>query len=279
MGDKTKIDWCDATWNPITGCLHGCEYCYARGIAHRYGLPYAPSLGDPGMEGAAKWDSDEGMDTMLELEKPYIRDGRKQPYPMGFLPTFHRYRLDIPAGWQRPRNIFVCSMADMFGEWVPDEWIQAVFDACRAAPRHRYMFLTKAPERFKELLDNGIAFPENSVIGTSVTRSADAEGKTGGKIDKLTDTWPVKGVTWFVSVEPILENLSDDAIANLSQTDWVIIGAETGQRKDKVIPDREWIERIVKLCHYYHKPVFMKGSLRQIMGDDFIQEYPWEATT
>lgn len=279
MADKTKIDWADATWNPVTGCFHECEYCYARGIAHRYGLPYAPRLGDPGMEGAAKWDSDEGMDTMLELEKPYVKDGRKQPYPMGFNPTFHRYRLDIPKCWQRPRNIFVCSMADLFGAWVPDEWINEVFNVCREAPQHRYMFLTKAPERFHDLLNKGIEFPENCWFGTSVVQSADAEEGINDKIDWLTDTWPVSGVKWFVSVEPLLENLSDKAIENIAITDWVIIGAETGQRKDRVIPDKAWVDRIVRCCWDYGTHVFMKNSLREIMGDDFIQQFPWEANS
>ena len=147
---KTKIDWADATWNPVTGCLHGCPYCYARGIANRFGLPYAPKLGDPGMEGAKKYDSVEGMDTMLELTKPYEKNGRKQPYPMAFLPTFHRYRLDEPKRWTKPRTIFVCSMADLFGDWAPGKWIRDVFDACAEAPQHRYLFLTKNPKRYIE---------------------------------------------------------------------------------------------------------------------------------
>ena len=115
--NKTKIEWCDSTWNPVTGCFHGCKYCYARRIAERFGMKFAPHLGDPGMEGACKYDSGEGMDTMLELEKPYEEDGRVQPYPMAFMPTFHKYRLDEPARKTRPRTIFVCSMADLFGEW------------------------------------------------------------------------------------------------------------------------------------------------------------------
>lgn len=49
--DKTKIEWADATWNPVTGCFHSCEYCYARRIAERFAPPSAPRLGDPGMEG------------------------------------------------------------------------------------------------------------------------------------------------------------------------------------------------------------------------------------
>lgn len=261
MADKTKIDWAEASWNPVTGCRHDCPYCYARNTARHYGA----HLCDP-----VKKENHE-------LAEPMRKNGISlaEPYPYDFEPTFFRYRLDIPARWQRPRNIFVCSMADLFGDWVPDEWIREVFAACKKAPQHRYLFLTKAPERFKKLLDNGIMFPENCWIGTSVTRSEDAQGNEN-RIDRLTDTWPVEGVKWFVSVEPILEDLSEKAIENLAQTDWVIIGAETGRRKNLTVPDKSWIDRIAKICAYYHTPVFMKGSLQEIMGADFIQQYPWE---
>ena len=143
MGNKTKIDWADATWNPVTGCLHGCEYCYARRIAERFGsnlMPIFtnyPVLDEPVRSG--------GFDC-----------GKNQPYPFDFTPTFHRYRLDEPARWTRPRNIFVCSMADLFGEWVPDGWIQEVINACLAAPQHRFLFLTKNPGRYCHLERAGI---------------------------------------------------------------------------------------------------------------------------
>ena len=78
--NKTKIDWCDSTWNPVTGCLHGCEYCYARGIANRFS-----SHGD-------KWD-----DRKIHVldEKVYApEEERSEPYPYGFVPTLHRYRLN-----------------------------------------------------------------------------------------------------------------------------------------------------------------------------------------
>lgn len=168
--NKTKIDWCSHSWNPVTGCLHGCLYCYARGVAERFGLPYAPKLGDPGMEGASKYDSPEGMDTMLELEKPYTRGGRVQPYPIAFLPTFHRYRLAEPERATNGRDIFVCSMADLFGKWVPVSWILEVLDAAERAPQHRYLFLTKRPEAYKEL-DHLALLPrrENFWYGTTVT--------------------------------------------------------------------------------------------------------------
>ncbi|MFR1061782.1 MAG: DUF5131 family protein [Enterocloster sp.] len=61
------------------------------------------------------------------------------------MPTFHKYRLNEYQN-KKSRNIFVCSMADLFGEWVPDEWIEEVFEACDNAPQHNYLFLTKNPK-------------------------------------------------------------------------------------------------------------------------------------
>lgn len=266
MGDKTKIDWCDASWNPVTGCYHGCEYCYARGMATRFGLSYAPKLGDPGMEGAKKYDSDEGMDTMLELEKPYEKEGRIQPYPMGFNPTFHRYRLDIPERWTRPRTIFVCSMADLFGDWVPDEWITAVFDACLVAPQHRYLFLTKNGKRYLELAKKGVMPDgENFWYGCSVTRP-DGPFFFSGRYKT------------FASIEPILEPFDwVPGLKHIELPDWIIVGAETGNRKGKVKPEKDWLYGIVNGCAEHHIPLFMKESLRELMGSDFQQEFPWEA--
>ena len=270
---KTKIDWCDSTWNPVTGCFHGCEYCYARGIANRFGLPYAPKLGDPGMEGALKYDSDEaGMDTMLELVKPYEKNGRKQPYPMCFEPTFHRYKLDEPQHWKKPRTIFVCSMADLFGEWVPDKWIIDVLNACREAPQHRYMFLSKNPDRYDMLEDAGIITPadKNFWLG-STTEDV--------RRDKLHFNTPLHT---FMSCEPMLapwpKASTPNAISMIKGwlPEWVIFGAETGNRKGKVIPEKAWLDNAVKMCRNIGAKVFMKESLRGIMGEDFIQEFPWE---
>lgn len=274
MGDKTKIDWCDASWNPVTGCLHGCEYCYARGIAERFGMLYAPELGEPGMEGAKKYDSTEGMNTMLELVKPFEKYGRKQPYPMGFLPTFHHYRLDIPSMWTKPRTIFVCSMADLFGEWVPDEWIRDVFNACHKAPQHRYLFLTKNPGRYQKLVKQGVQLPKDCWIGTSSTCNADEHGKEGHTY-LLSENWATL-TKWFVSIEPILERFDHENIECVAAMHWVIIGAESGNRKNKVVPEKSWVDEIVAECDKCRTPVFMKESLRQLMGADFRQEFPWE---
>ena len=244
--DKTKIDWADMSWNPITGCLHGCEYCYAWHIAERFGNKYLPY----------------GDGTINVLEAPM--DGEKgiDPYPFGFEPTFHRYRLGEPVRKRRPRNIFVCSMADLFGEWVPDEWIQAVFAACKAAPQHRYLFLTKNPERYKEIQFK-IPLPTSDRYwyGTTLT------GTDG-------ETLRFSGKNCFLSIEPLLEPIN--AVDLWKRFGWVIIGAETGNRKDKVVPKREWIESIVAECQIAGIPVFMKSNLRDVWGDDLIQEYPWE---
>ena len=121
MGQKTKIDWCDSSWNPITGCLHGCPYCYARGMARRFGGKIIT-----------------GHDHLYILDEPARRaDDTINPYPYGFDPTYHKYRLTIPQEWKKPQTIFVCSMADMFGDWVPEDWIDQIFTACLAAPQHR----------------------------------------------------------------------------------------------------------------------------------------------
>ena len=264
MGYKTKIDWCDSSWNPVTGCQHDCEYCYARSLANRYG----------------GFDHDEDKNPVgnqfvigvQELDKPkhiMRKNGlHKAPYPWFFLPTLHRYRLNQPSEWSEPRTIFVCSMADLCGKWVPDEWIEAVINACLAAPQHRYLFLTKNPARYMHLIANGI-IPENQPnfwFGSTAT------------IPEMEFFW-CDEVNTFLSIEPILapfEDLTDEGVNPASKTDWIIVGAETGNRKNKVVPQKSWIDEIVSTAKRCKTPVFMKESLREIMGDDFIQQYPWE---
>lgn len=254
MGTKTKIDWCDSTWNPVTGCLHGCEYCYARRIATRFGSHQQPIFTDlPVLDKPVRC-----TDTYEYMRIAGISAGRIQPYPFDFTPTFHSYKLDEPQKWKKPRTIFVCSMADLFGKWVPNEWIQEVFAACAKAPQHRYLFLTKNPGRYKELKEAG-ALPTglNAWLGVSTPHMSDQY---------------VTGLDTFVSIEPILEPFYD--IGGVS-CGWVIIGAETGNRKDRVIPKKDWVMPIVYACGDVGVPIFMKESLREIMGEDFRQEFPW----
>ncbi|MCM1295596.1 MAG: phage Gp37/Gp68 family protein [Muribaculaceae bacterium] len=255
--NKTKIDWCDSTWNPVTGCLHVCEYCYARNIAHRFG-GYT-ELRDTDLDYQKLCESE-----IMELQKPlkFLNDKGKElkaPYPFYFMPTFHRYRLDEPQKWKKGRNVFVCSMADLFGDWVPDSWIEEVFKACEKAPQHNYLFLTKNPKRYVELINNSVL------------------GKTGNNMwfgysftNKENTRWWNPDYNIFVSIEPILERVE------IPMCKWIIVGAETGRRKEKVIPQREWIEHIVYCCKQHNIPIFMKSSLADIWGEPLIQEFPKE---
>nr|DAL30207.1 MAG TPA_asm: Protein of unknown function (DUF5131) [Caudoviricetes sp.] len=290
MGNKTKIDWCDATWNPVTGCLHGCEYCYARRIAERFG-----SVGtEINTENGYECDLYEGTGENHVLEKPAMREWKsgkitKAPYPFCFDPTFHRYKLDEPQHWKKPRNIFVCSMADLFGDWVPDEWIEQVFAACDAAPWHRYIFLTKNPKRLcrmaiatKIFLWN-VDHPDSQVHPKTeeyveVMRLPIRDNWWfGSTIDNRKAECFRCGNTWntFTSIEPLTEYL-DMGIGSFGNDRWTIIGAETGNRKGKITPKREWVENIVEAAQITGVKVFMKESLRDLMGADFRQEFPWE---
>lgn len=258
--NKTAIEWCDLTWNPVTGCLHGCPYCYARKVANRFGMDFAPKLDEVN---GCKYDSPEGQDTMLELNTPFYKGGKKQPYPMAFLPTFFRYKLGEPARRKQPATIFVCSMADLFGDWVPDAWILQVFEACKAAPWHNYLFLTKNPQRYCELAEADM-LPElrNFWYGSTITKHG--EFMFAGSIHWNT----------FLSIEPLLEPL-DVGIGSFGGAKWIIIGAETGNRAGKVRPEREWIDNIVEAAKLTQAAVFMKDSLIPIVGEEnMLRELP-----
>jgi protein gp37 len=184
--NKTAIEWCDYTWNPVTGCNHGCPYCYARKIAERF-------------RGTKAW-------------------------PNGFEPMFHPDRLDdlrhlgkqyytpLPKGY----TIFVCSMADLFGEWVPDEWINRVMSAAKYVPRHTYLFLTKNPKRYLTIPGEYLG-QKNFWFGTTITNSYDA-GQHLHWIRRLPE-----GNT-FVSFEPLLGEIKNIDLTGIKQ---VIVGAQT----------------------------------------------------
>lgn len=290
--DKTKIDWCDSTWNPVTGCLHGCEYCYARGIANRFGFHA----------------SEPDINERVLLEIP-VSGEKKIPYPFDFQPTFHKYRLNEYMG-KKGRNIFVCSMADLFGKWVPDDWKIEVLEACRKAPQHNYLFLTKDPigcsiwptNKYPSIRESEI-YTENIWLGVTYTGRERLEGNydehdIGDYLSIWTNFWylwrmsgtilPTKAHK-FISIEPLFCDICDiedernggKLLENFllpkgykSYFEWIIVGAETGRRKDKVVPEREWIEKLVDLCRKADIPIFMKSSLADIWREPLIQEFP-----
>jgi protein gp37 len=204
----------------------------------------------------------------VEVKQTVLRDVhgkyiRTTPYPKGFAPTMHSHNLERPRIEKTPRRIFVGSMADMFGDWTPDEWLAAVFRSCYEAPWHKYMFLTKNPARYTELAMSGL-LPrgDNYWFGTTVTTEDDPY-------------WFSSAHRTFVSIEPILGEFSQSPGALNSQADWIIVGAMTGPSASKHRPRREWIDNIVKWCAEKNVPIFLKNNLRKYFPDEpFPQEYP-----
>ena len=200
--NKTKIDWADMSWNPVTGCRHGCAYCYARRTAHRF---------DARLEDRApRADGLHVLDTKIKAT----------PYPFGFAPTLHRYRLNQPERIAEPQTVFVCSMADLFGRWVPTSWIVEVLDACKRAPWHRYLFLTKNPARYLELDHSALLPHEKNFWYGSTVANEDA---------KVMYPMPESGINAFWSMEPLLGPV-DMRECTGGLPCWVIVGAETGNR-------------------------------------------------
>lgn len=123
MSDNTKIEWCDATWNPLYGCTRvseGCRHCYAEGLAARFHKP-------------GQWG--EGL----------TRDGRWTGKV-----TLAEAKLTQPLRWRKPRRIFVNSLSDLFHPAVPDEWIDRVFAVMALCPQHTFIVLTKRPARMRD---------------------------------------------------------------------------------------------------------------------------------
>lgn len=246
--NKTKIDWATMSWNPVTGCYHGCQYCYAARTANRFN----GNREDPAPIA-------EGIHVLEEKLKSC-------PYPYGFEPTLHRYRLDQPKRTKEPQTVFVCSMADLFGEWVPKKWIWDVMDACMEAPQHRYLFLTKNPKRYEEL-ERLISLPweRNFWYGMTVTSE-----EFLGRIPDLL----CRGST-FWSMEPLLGPVDMNKVDKNRLPGWVILGAETGNRKDKVIPEWEWVRDIANFCYQRGIPVFYKDNLRAYFPELPPSKFPW----
>ena len=130
------------------------------------------------------------------------------------------------------------------------------------APQHRYMFLTKNPNRYRKLIENGILpLGTDFMFGVTITKEYDPSF-WGNEVNR------------FLSVEPIQRSFKDDPhFQGDSGTCWVIIGAETGNRKDRVVPKKECVLETAERAETWGVPVFMKESLREIMGKDFRQEY------
>lgn len=240
--NKSKIDWCDYTWNIVTGCYHDCPYCYARRIAERF-----------------KNRDDEALRSQeISLESKMVCTNKsKDIYPSAFVPTFHERRIDEPRLKTKPSKIFVSSMGDLFGEWVPDEWIEQVFDSCQKSPQHTFMFLTKNPRRYFQMFDKSIGLPINALYGFTVTNLSNTKVISALNI----------GVKNFVSMEPLLSGPQHEI--EFRNIHWVIVGAQTGP--GAIAPKKEWVQAIIEQCRNAGIPIFLKDNLK---WHEKIQEFP-----
>lgn len=196
MADHTKIEWTDATWNPITGCSivsPGCTNCYAMALAGTR---------------LKNHDSRKGLTKQVNGKHVWTGEVR-----------FNAQWLDQPLRWTKPRMIFVCAHGDLFAEGVPDEWLDQVFAVMALCPQHTFQVLTKRPERMRDYLaaivDTFHASPEGmdqrfGEICVDLTASPCA----AGKFEEV--NWPLPNVWLGVSVED--QRRADERIPILLDT-------------------------------------------------------------
>jgi protein gp37 len=158
-------------------------------------------------------------------------------------------------------------MADMFGEWIPAEWIKEILKICTSVPQHRHLFLTKNPERYSKVFDEGSFIDRSDRLwfGQTVTKPKD---------------YIFLGLRHtFVNLEPLLSgNGTERMFESLTseESTGVILGAMTGPGSKKHQPKREWIDSICAAADEAGIPVFMKDSLAGIVGEENMRrELPW----
>jgi protein gp37 len=196
MSDGSKIEWTDATWNPVRGCVKispGCKHCYAETFAERF------------------------------------RGVRGHPYEEGFDPRLVEPKLGEPLTWGRSRRVFVNSMSDLFQDAVPDDFIRRVFEVMAAANWHTYQLLTKRADRMEAVVTS---LPRHLQRLPHVWLGVSVENKKYGlpRIEHLRRT---PAHVHFLSVEPLLEHLGPVPLHGL---EWVIVGGESGAGARRMDP-------------------------------------------
>lgn len=241
MSDGSKIEWTDATWNPVRGCVKvspGCKHCYAETFAERF------------------------------------RGVHGHPYEQGFEPRLVESKLGEPLTWGRPRRVFVNSMSDLFQEAVPDDFIRRVFEVMAVANWHTYQLLTKRADRMEAVVQD---LPRSLQRLPHVWLGVSVENKKYGlpRVEHLRRT--PAGVH-FLSVEPLLESLGAIRLAGI---EWVIVGGESGAGARPMAPEwvRELRDRCAALAvPFFFK---QWGGVRKSMAGRMLDgrtydEYPPE---
>jgi protein gp37 len=218
MGQKSAIEWTDATWNPITGCTKvsaGCDNCYAETLANRLL--------------AERYLSREPLER--------TETARLDPFAVRIWPE----RLHDPLGWKDARRVFVNSMSDLFHASVPDDYIRGIFEIMLVADWHAFQVLTKRPgrarrfiERNQDLFEGGMV-PPHIWMGTSIENQSSSQ-----RVSHLRDVF---AATRFLSIEPLIGPIEG---LDLQGVHWVIVGGESGIRRRPI--DASWVRTIRDEC-------------------------------
>lgn len=188
MANVSKIEWTDATWNPVRGCTKispGCKHCYAEVFAERF------------------------------------RGVKGHPYEQGFGLRLVPDKLGDPLRWRTPKLVFVNSMSDLFHDGVPDEYIEVVAQVMVKGNWHTYQVLTKRSARMARLLSTRLQF---AAAAPHIWWGVSVEDRRYG-LPRIPDLQSAPAAVRFLSIEPLLEDLG---ALDLTGIDWVIVGGESG---------------------------------------------------
>jgi len=257
--NKTKIDWCDCTWNPVWGCLNKCNFCYARKIAKRFAKNM--TVKEFGyLEKNFARPKYSHINSIILYDKHDFYNSLDK-----FLPTFiiSNFEKSFP---KRHSRIFVNSMSEIY--FWEEEWMELVLNKIKKYPQHIFMFLTKFPQVYFKY-----SFPKNCWLGITITNKWDI------KTDVFDFLRQVKNLK-FISFEPLFSEIPSKIYIRSSvleifssiHIDWVIIGSQTNPYKP---PKREWVEKIIKEAKKGNIPVFLKNNLYRAYSNlPVLKEFP-----
>lgn len=232
------------TWPVIVGCKHKC-----------------------------RWRMPDGTVAVCYAET-IVNHSLWATYPAGFESHyFMRDRLDEPLKLGKPAGIFIDSISDLFGAWVPVDQIQAVIDVCRKAYWHTFFVLTKnAPRllrfRFPPNVWVGVSSPPSSMMGHPLTANQQKKWLEMA-LDALSRVdVPVR----WLSAEPLALDIAPYLqAANLQ---WAVIGAASGQNRRTYQPDPAYLKAALAVLDARRIPVFFKGNLSKQLVPVWREEYP-----
>lgn len=235
MSDDTKIEWTDATWNPVRGCTRvstGCTRCYAERDAARWSGPGQPYEG-------------------------YVEQLRSGPRWTGLVELVPSM-LDRPLHWKKPRRIFVNSMSDLFHERLPPQAIADVWEVMARSPQHTFQILTKRPHRMRAWVREHLPIfgvLPNVWLGVSVEDQSSADTR----VPLLLDT---PAVLRWLSLEPLLERVKlprawlGESTPEDGKIGWLVVGGESGEEARDFDPD--WARSLLSLARGAGVPFFLK---------------------